>query len=165
MQSELKMSEESERKNRKKIKRFDDIYRMLFLVITIMVSFGSNTFEQVNLWTTIGFILISLAIWMIGHAIGAHSLGQETEVASKLLAWSLATLVAPIVFLKFAFKIPTLSYELVAISVLLSIGFTVLPYKWLREALSPTQQRTLLRNLTYFFVLIAYAVLIGVLVL
>jgi hypothetical protein len=153
-----------QRENRKKIKRFDDIFRMLFLVITIMISVGSNTFGNVNLWTTIGFIAFSLIFWMLGHAMGAYKF-LDTEVSLKLYAWAFASFVAPIIFIKFALGLSTLGFGWVVVSFFSSLVLTVSPYYYLRSALDSRQRSKWTRNLLFLFLYVLYVAYLGYIVI
>lgn len=161
-----KSLEEAEKKkqkeNRNKIKRFDDIFRMLLLTLTIIISVGSITFEKINLLSALFFILTPMAFWMIGHAVGSYPNSDYIETEFKLLSWGFVSLAIPIVSFKFMLEGSTLSYELVGICTLISMGLTYLPYRWLKEILSDYQRRTFLRGLLYVFVVIDIAVNAGV---
>jgi hypothetical protein len=145
-----------------KIKRFDDIFKMLLLILTITISVGSTAFENINLLSVLGFIVAPLVLWIIGHAFGSNPEYIDSETQFKLLAWGFESLAIPIVAFKFILGGLTLSYELVALCSLISFGLTVLPYVWLKEFLSDMQRRTFLRNLLALFMVIDIAVNFGI---
>lgn len=92
-----------------RLKRFNDAYTLLFVVITVLLTVGANTFERQNLGATIAFILGSLVAWVFGHLIGANSSLRHIEIQFKLMAWLYASLVAADVVLKYAFEVPNLT--------------------------------------------------------
>lgn len=96
--------------NREKIKRFDDIFKVLFLVITIMIAFGSQESINLNLWNNLHFIIVPLVLWIIGHAVGTYVSLKGTESCLKIGAWAFASVAVSIVFLKFALRSSELSY-------------------------------------------------------
>jgi len=165
LEKEKREAQRRKRENRNKIRRFDDIFRMLLIIITIIIAIGSNSFGNVNLWTTIIFILLALILWMFGHSIGAKPIFEDLEVWLKLYAWAFASLVAPIVFLKFALNVSTLSYSWVGVCVFASIFSTFLPYRWLGKMLSKRQKNRFLRYLAFIFLIISYMVNTGTLII
>ena len=158
---ELKKKEQNE--NQERIKRFDDIFRVLFLVITIMISFGSQGSINLNLWKNLYFIIVPLALWIVGHAVGTHPLLEGTEASLKLYAWAFASVAVSIVFLKFALNSPTLSYEWFFVGVIFSIMITVLAFLYLRKLLSPYLKRNLLIVILFELISLLYAVNMGML--
>jgi hypothetical protein len=157
---------EKERELREKIKRFNDIFSMLFLVITIVISVGANSFAKENLSYTIMFTLLSLGLWMFGHAIGSKPINLDLEVQAKIFAWAYASLVAGTVLLKFATGVSTLDFNYSWLCILASVFLTFLSYLYLKEAMSERQQTVFLRNLFFIvFFSLMYAVYVGVVVL
>jgi hypothetical protein len=126
---------EKERELGEKIKRFNDIYLMLFLVVTIVIGFGSTSFAKEGLSYTIMFTLLSIGLWMFGHAYGFKSFNQDLEVQAKILAWFFASLVSSTVLLKFVVGVPTLNLDYSVVSIIVSVVLTSLSYRYLREAI------------------------------
>lgn len=119
-------------------RRFDDIYRMFLLVVTITISIGSisyNSALKIDLWSGLGFILLSLVTWMIGHAIGEGD-NRQFSLLLKMYAWISVSLVAFTTFLKFWLNTSTLGSSLVLMSVVFSLIATLLPFLWLSKTLS-----------------------------
>jgi hypothetical protein len=114
-------------------KRFDDIFRMFLILVTIMMSIGSisnSSGVQINLWSGFGFIILSLIFWMLGHAIGEGDYRQLT-VLLKSYAWISVCMVAIVTFFKFWYNLSTLTYSTVILSAIFAIVATVLPFSWL----------------------------------
>jgi hypothetical protein len=158
---ELRNKEQNE--NRGRIKRFDDIFKMLFLVITIMISFGSQSPINLNLWNNLYFIVVPLTFWILGHAIGTYSTVIDTEAGFKLGAWAFASVAVSIVFLKFALRSPTLSYEWFFACVIFSIVITWLAFLYLKKVLSPYLKRNFMIVIVLEFFSLLYAVNMGTL--
>jgi hypothetical protein len=151
-----------QRENSKRIKRFDDIFKILFLVITIMISFGSQDSIDLNLWNNLYFIVVPLVFWIFGHAVGAYVTLKETEAGLKLGAWAFASVAVSIVFLKFALRSPVLSYEWFFVGVIFSIAITWLAFLYLKKALSPYLKSYFMLVVGFEFVALLYAVNMGI---
>ena len=118
-----------------RLKRFNDVYTLLFVVITILLTVGANTFERVNLGATITFILGSLAAWTFAHLIGAKPYLRHVEIQFKLIAWLYASLVASDVILKYAFEIPNLTGRWSAFCIFASVSSGLALFYYLREGI------------------------------
>lgn len=152
-----KKQKEKERKLHEKIKRFNDIFSMLFLVITIVISVGAIRFPNENLSFTIIFTMLSLGFWMFGHAIGYKY--QDLEVQVKISAWVFASLVASTVLLKFAIGVSALSLEWSSFCIFVSIVLTILSSLYFKEVIFESKQPRLTMIVLLFFGII-YAVYI-----
>jgi hypothetical protein len=105
-----------------KLRRFNDVYSLLFVVITILLTVGASSFEKTDLGPTVSFILGSLAAWIFGHLIGANQVLRHIEIQFKLIAWLYASLVAGDVILKYALDIPNLTGSWSALCIFFSVG-------------------------------------------
>jgi hypothetical protein len=92
-----------------RLKRFNDAYTILFVVITILLTVNITLFESADFGLTILFILASLAAWIFGHLIGASVELRHVEIQFKLTAWLYASLVAGDVVLKYALGLANLT--------------------------------------------------------
>jgi cation transport ATPase len=149
--------EQFKAETKEKIKRFNDIYSIVFIVITILLSVGANTFAKENLAGTLIFTFGSLVIWALGHSIGAKASLQEKEIQIKIIAWFCASLVACAVILKYILGTtklnPVISLWLMLASFLLTTAFFV----YLRNGLSERAQGGLaMFMLPTFAILLAF---------
>jgi len=124
-----------------KLKRFDDVFRMLILVMTITVSIGFRTYTGLNLWGTLGYFIMSLSFWMLAHIVGSNSLYSDLEVSMKLNAWVLASLVTASTFAKFGLKTETLDLIMKIPIVAFALVFYLMLDCWLEELMSSRQRR------------------------
>jgi hypothetical protein len=118
-----------------RLKRFNDVYSLLFVVITILLTVGISTFEKTDLGATITFILGSLAFWVLGHLIGAKPSVRHIEVQLKLIAWLYASLVASDVILKYALGVTDLTDLWSAFCIVASVGSGAALFYYLREGI------------------------------
>jgi hypothetical protein len=118
-----------------RLKRFNDVYSLLFVVITILLTVGATTFEKANLGATITFILGSLAFWVLGHLIGAKPSLRHIEIQLKLIAWLYASLVASDVILKYALGVTDLTDVWSAFCIVASVGSGAVLFYYLREGI------------------------------
>ena len=157
-QEYIRLKEEAEKKekirNRNRLKRFDDVFKMLLVIISITVSVGYNNFSGIKLWNTFFFLFFALAFWIFGHVVGDFNSYPEGEPFIKLMAWSTAMLTATIVFYKFSFQVSILDFSGMAICGVIAFVLTLLAYIWLRNLLSRFHRR----NLLPFILTVYYAV-------
>jgi hypothetical protein len=66
-----------------RLKRFNDIYTLLFVVITSLLTFNIALFDTGDFAFTILFILGSLSAWTVGHLIGANAQLRYVQVQLK----------------------------------------------------------------------------------
>jgi hypothetical protein len=113
-----------------RLKRFNDVYTLMFVVITILLTVGASTFEKSDLGPTITFILSSLAAWIFGHIVGANQPLRHVEIQFKLIAWLYASLVAGDVILKYALDAANLAGLWSALCIFASVasGFALFYY-------------------------------------
>jgi len=131
------MSSEEETRISHRLKRFDDVFRMLLLVMTITTSIGFTTYSGITLWGTLTFLVMALALWSLGHLTPTRHL----EIVVKLFAWSATLLVTTSTFAKFALKVSTLD-DMTKISVaVLSFILTVAAYLWFRSSIPSYTRR------------------------
>ena len=110
---------------REKIKQLDEIFRMLLLIITIMLSVE---FGEVNL----GFILAPLIVWMLGHVVFKY---EDWEISLKLFAWLLASFIALVIVIKGVSCLSELNINLRIASFIFSLIPTALITRWLTNTL------------------------------
>ena len=122
------LQEEKERADR--LKRFDDVFRMLLVVMTVEISLGFNSYTGLRLWSSFSFFLASLGLWIFAHLIGASKLSAEWEIILKLYAWSFAMLVTAVVLAKSLLKVSQLEGIVTAPIVLITLAVTLLLYRW-----------------------------------
>jgi hypothetical protein len=127
-QDDYTLQEEKERADR--LKRFDDVLRMLLLVMTVEISLGFNSYKGLNLWSTFPFFLMSLSLWIFAHLIGVSKLLAEWEILFKLYAWSFAVLVAAVVLAKSLLQVSQLEGIVVIPIIVITILSTLLLYRW-----------------------------------
>lgn len=149
--------EKKQEENTEKIKRFDDIFRMLLLVITIVLSARVG---NVNLWNNLGVIFLALALWMFGHAYGMRWSFGDIEIWFKLYAWAITSFIGSIILIKVVLLISIVSWEWVIFSSILSICITIPPLYWFRKMLNNYQKRGLL-ILLYSIAQLSYFVYMG----
>lgn len=118
-----------------RLRRFNDVYSLLFVVITILLTVGADTFEKVNLGSTVAFILGSLIAWIVGHLIGAQTSLRHIEIQFKLIAWLYASLVAGDVVLKYALEIPNLTGLVSSYCIAASVGSGLAMFFYLQSGI------------------------------
>jgi hypothetical protein len=84
--------ENSESTVTEKLKRFNEAYSLLFVVVTILLTVGATSFEKIDLSATVSFILVSLVAWIFGHLLGANQSFRHVEIQFKLTARLYASL-------------------------------------------------------------------------
>jgi hypothetical protein len=132
------MAKDEQENTREKIKRLDDIFRMLLLVITIMLSVG---FGRVNLV----FILAPLFFWMLGHAIGQFD--EDSEILLKFTAWFYTSFIVIVILIKSASGLSELSITLRISSLIISLLPTVLAIHWLTHTFDEERAHIIRRRL------------------
>jgi hypothetical protein len=127
---------------KERVKRFDDIIRMSLLMITVMVTFFSLSFNiQINLVHTYFFVAFSLACWIFGHALGSiDRLHLGSEVSAKLFSWAFLILVGSSTFLKYSSNSAILGISLSALALIIELVLTYPVYKWLKGAMEASEQ-------------------------
>jgi len=143
---------------REKIKRFDDIFGMFLIFITILLSVGSAT-------VTIGilvYFLFPLALWISGHALGATKL--PWEIIFKLSAWFGLTFLSLILLINFVFGSSILNFEWIFIFGFSLIILNLLPFFWLKKGVSYYDQKYLI-VLASSYILFFYWVVTGQLII
>jgi hypothetical protein len=132
------MAKDEQENTREKIKRLDDIFRMLLLVITIMLSVG---FGKVNLV----FILAPLFFWMLGHAIGQFD--GDSEILLKFTAWFYTSFIVIVILIKSASGLSELSITLRISSFIISLLPTALAIHWLTHTFDEERAHIIRRRL------------------
>lgn len=144
------------KKKTDKVRRFDDIFRMLLLVMTVTISIGLNTYSGINLWSTLGYFLMALTLWMFGHLIGSNEFHEDDEIVFKLTAWTFALLVTAVVLTKFTLKVSELGYVVKILIFLITIFVTLLVYSWFRELIHPIARRKFVLNIATILIIYGY---------
>ena len=124
-----------------RLKRFNDVYTLLFVVITILLTVGASTVQIENLAATITFSLGSLAAWVFGHLAGAKSSLRHVEIQLKMIAWLYASLVASDVILKFALHTTNLSDFWSAVCIFASVSSGLGLFFFLRKGVHRRDER------------------------
>jgi len=123
-----------------KLKRFDDIFRMLVIVMTITTSIGLSTYK-IGLLSSLPYFVMALAFWMLGHLAGSSKLFRNIEAQAKVIGWFLALLVTASTLSKFILNEPSLGYyEKVGIGVFAYL-LTAPAYYWFSEFVPPARRR------------------------
>lgn len=128
-----------------KLKRFDDVFSMLLLVMTVTTSIGLNTYSGLDLWLTLGYLVVSLGLWALGHSVGFNSLFRSLEASIKQTAWVLALLVTGSTFAKFALRTSMLNLGARLLVFLVTLALTIVAYYWFGESISPHTRRRFMR--------------------
>jgi hypothetical protein len=100
---------ETEEKKVDKLKRFDEVFRMLLLVMTITTSIGLSSYRGIDLSFTLLYLLMALGLWMFSNLIGSNTSFSRLEILFKIHAWVLALLVTMSTFGKFWLKVSELN--------------------------------------------------------
>lgn len=137
--------EEEKTKRADKLKRSDDVFKMLLVVMSTTTSFGLTTYSGIDLWRTIGYFLASVCLWMIAH-LAASSPRFHGEIYFKVTAWFLALLVTTATFGKFLLKVSILDSTAKLVVVLVTFVLIIFVLNWFGE-LIPAYQR---RRFQYF---------------
>ena len=132
------MDEEKTRKT-DKLKRSDDVFKMLLVVMSTTTSFGLTTYSGIDLWRTIGYFLASISFWMVAH-LGATSSRFYHEIDFKVYAWFLALLVTTATFTKFWLKASILDSTAKLCVVLITWILACFVINWFGE-LVPARER------------------------
>jgi hypothetical protein len=113
-----------------RLKRFNDAYKLLFVVIAILLTVNITLFDSADFALTILFSGGSLAAWIFGHLLGAQATLRHVEIQFKLIAWLYASVVASDVILKYALSLPDLAgwWSTVCIFASVSSGLALLYY-------------------------------------
>ena len=124
-----------------KLKRFDDAFGMLLIVMSITTSIGLSIYSVLDLRVALGYFVASLGFWMTAHLAGSNPLFDDLEIVMKLTAWVLALLVTGSTFAKFALKVSILDFgaKVLVSTVTLTLSFAI--YWWFGELISSGMRR------------------------
>lgn len=117
------------------LKRFNDVYTLLFIVITILLTVDITLFDISDLGLTILFIVGSLVVWALGHLLGAKAGLRHIEIQLKLIAWLYASLVAGDVILKYALRVSVLSGWWSSACIIVSVASGLALFVYLRKGI------------------------------
>jgi len=132
-----------------KVKRFDDAFRMLLMVMTITTSIGLSTYTGLNLWVTLLYFVMPLVFWVLGHLVGSNPLFDDLEIVMKITAWVLALLMTTSTFAKFALKAALLESVAKIPIVAITSVLTFATYCWFGDLIpSYIRRKYLFMNLT-----------------
>lgn len=118
-----------------KLKRFNDIYTLLFVVITILLTVDITLFDTTDFGLTVLFVVGSLVVWALGHLLGANSGLRHVEVQLKLIGWLYASLVACDVVVKFALRLSVLSGWWASLCIVVSVLSGLAFFAYLRQGI------------------------------
>jgi len=124
-----------------KLKRFDDVFRMLLVVMTISMSIGLSTYSGFNLWLTLLYFVLSITFWTFAHLLGSNPLHTDLEICVKIYAWTLALLVTMSALAKSALKVSVLDFATKIPIAIVTLVFTIMAYHWLGELIPPDVRR------------------------
>jgi hypothetical protein len=117
------------------LKRFNDIYTLLFVVITILLTVDITLFDTIDFGLTILFTVGSLAVWGFGHLLGAQIDLRHIEIQFKLIAWLYASLVASDVIVKYALRASALTGWWSSLCIFVSIFSGLALFVYLRSGI------------------------------
>ena len=117
------------------LKRFNDIYTLLFIVITILLTIDITLFDFSDFGLTILFTVGSLAVWAFGHLLGAKAGLRHIEIQLKLIAWLYASLVASDVIVKYALRASVLSGWWSSVCIIVSVASGLALFVYLRKGI------------------------------
>jgi len=90
-------------KEAEKVRRFDDVFRMLMVVMSITTSVGLSLYK-IDLRPALDYFLLSLGFWMFAHLTGSNEPLKNLEKEFKITSWFFALLVAGSTLAKFSEK-------------------------------------------------------------
>jgi len=132
-----------------KMKRFDDVFRMLLLVMTITTSIGLSTYEGLSLTAALVYLVMALFFWMLGHFFGSNPLFRDFEILSKINGWVIAFLVTATTFAKFALNRSILDLAPKLIIFFTAGALALMTYLWFESYILPeTRRRYMLATMT-----------------
>jgi hypothetical protein len=117
------------------LKRFNDVYTLLFVVITILLTVDITLFDSADFGLTVLFIVGSLGVWAFGHLLGAKTDLRHVEIQFKLIAWLYASLVASDVIVKFALRLSVLSGWWASLCIVVSVLSGLALFAYLRRGI------------------------------
>lgn len=117
------------------LKRFNDIYTLLFVVITILLTVDISFFDLADFGLTVLFTVGSLLFWAFGHLLGAKSILRHVEIQLKLIGWLYASLVACDVVVKFALRLSVLSGWWASLCIVVSVSSGLALFAYLRHGI------------------------------
>jgi hypothetical protein len=130
-----------------KVRRFDDVFRMLIVVMSITTSVGLSLYK-IDLFPALAYFLLSLGFWMFAHLSGSNELLKKSEIELKITSWFFALLVTGSTLAKFAEKSVVLdNYAKGAVSII-ALGSTYLLYLWFVDVI-PSKKRMLYTMMIY----------------
>jgi len=124
-----------------KMKRFDDVFKMIVTVMAITTSIGLKMYSGINLLMTLAYFIMALGIWMFGHLTGSKSILWDLEIPIKLTALLLSLLVTSSTIIKFAFGIYILDFVWKILVVIVTAIITYGVYRWFGVKFSPKTGR------------------------
>ena len=147
------IEKEEKKKIADKLKRFDEVFRMLLLVMTVTTSIGLSSYSEINLFGTLVYFVMALGFWMLGNLLGSNVFMRDLEIILKLNAWFLVLLLTASTFAKFGLKI-TLLDPLTKIPIAVStFMLTILAYNYFEDIIDPDTRHKYLRVHLYFIAL------------
>jgi hypothetical protein len=117
------------------LKRFNDIYTLLFVVITILLTVDITLFDTADFGLTVLFTVGSLLVWVFGHLLGANAALRHVEIQLKLIGWLYASLVAGDVVVKFGLRLSVLSGLWAWVCIVVSVLSGLALFAYLRRGI------------------------------
>lgn len=152
MESAVQLEKEKEAE---KVRRFDDVFRMLMIVMSITTSVGLSLYK-IDLVPALAYFFLSLGFWMVAHLMGSNMLYRDLEIGLKITSWSFALLVTGSTLTKLYEKSTVLeNYARVAIGVIVFLS-TILLFRWFGEII-PLRKRW--QYILLFFVIVSYFII------
>jgi hypothetical protein len=133
-----------------KLKRLDEIFRTVIIVVSLAISASS---VNLNLF----FLLFPLFIWSIGHGMNRF---KYLEFFFKLLAWFHLSFATTVTIFKATLGVTTLGSVLVIFCAFLSGLTTLFVISWFKNTLDDEEVYQLRKNLItvmlVFFLVVFY---------
>jgi hypothetical protein len=144
---------EEEKNGANKLKRFDEVFRMLLLVMTITTSIGLSSYTGLDLFFTLVYFITSLCLWMFANLVGTNVRMYELEVFFKLHAWVLALLVTLSTFARFTLKVSSLNPMTKLVISIATFTVTFLSYRYFEDTTDSHNRR---RHFIIDFVILSW---------
>jgi len=142
-------------KRTEKMKRFDDAFRMLLIVMTVTTSIGLSTYEGLSLQFALAYLVMSLIFWVAGHLLGSNPIFGGVEIGLKINAWITAFLVTTSTLAKFALRVPVLDLGPKIFIFIVAGALAFATYSWFESYLLPEARRRYMKaTLTIIFFLL-----------
>ena len=143
-----------------KLKRFDDVFRMILLIITISITF-SQASTEISLEPTLIWVFFALLFWIFGHIGGFYPDVKSPEIYLKLIGWFFLSLVSITVLSKLTLSTSILVENFSIFLLLCSYFLTLLPYAYFRKNLDEIERRRFMKSLSTIVAFIALGLVLN----